>query len=141
MPFSLENWPYVSWAFAVAAGFYVATSFAISHLHPDKKAALSLWLEGSYESTSTRHFCNVFDRFFGEHQFGLRCMLRSAIASIPAVFALWLLFDVVLGLISLRAGRGLPLVQALALGALINILPDYLSLYASSFRLEFGEGL
>jgi hypothetical protein len=43
----LENWPYLAAAFSAATIFYLVTIFAVSQLTPDKKAALSLWLEGS----------------------------------------------------------------------------------------------
>ena len=135
----IENWPYAAWALSAAMSFYATTVFGVSHLHPDKKAALSLWLEGSYESTWTTQFCSMFDGLFGAKHFGLLCFLRSAIASVLAVLALWLLFDQVLGLISVRTTTSLSLWQALLLGAAINILPDYLSLYETRWLLKQFE--
>ncbi|CAN0312320.1 unnamed protein product, partial [Chrysoparadoxa australica] len=106
---------------------------------PDKKAALSLWLEGSYQSTWATQFCTMFDRIFGDQHWRLRCVSLSALASVLAVLALWLLFDRILGLISLRADTGLSLWQALLLGAAINIIPDYISLYETRWLLKQFE--
>ncbi|MEP0648253.1 tetratricopeptide repeat protein [Parvibaculum sp.] len=136
MDFIVEEWPYLSWAFGAAALFYTVTAFATSHMHPDKKAVLELWLEGSYNSSWTEQFCAIFDGFFGEKHFGLRCFIRSAISSVLSVFALWVLLDQILGLISVRTDTGLTLLQALVLGATINILPDYLSLYQTRWLLQ-----
>lgn len=136
---SLADAPYLAWAFGVAAGIYWATRFAVSHLHPDKKAHLSLWLQGDYESTWSTQFCAMFDSIFGEKHWRPRCILLSAVASVIAVFVLWLLFDQILGLISLRADTGLSLTQALLLGAAINIIPDYISLYETRWLLKRFE--
>lgn len=135
----LATLPFLGWAFGAATVFYTVTRFSISHLNPDKRAHLSLWLQGDYESTWSHQFCAMFDSIFGENHFGLRCMLLSAIASVCAVFALWLLFDQILGLISLRADTGLSLTQALLLGALINIIPDYLSLAETRLLLKLFD--
>lgn len=134
-----ENWPYLAWAIGAATTFYLVTAFATSHLHPDKRAHLSLWLQGDYESTWSAQFCAMFDRIFGENHLRPRCILLSAIASVLAVFALWLLFDRILGLISLRADTGLSLTQALLLGAAINVIPDYVSLYETRWLLKQFE--
>jgi hypothetical protein len=135
----LSGWPYFTWAFGVATMFFGVTTFAISLLHDDKKANLSLWLQGDYQSTWPAQFGTMFDSIFGQNHFRLRCVLLSAIASIIAVFALWLLFDVILGLISLRAVTGLSLTQALLLGAAINIIPDFISLYETRWLLKQFE--
>lgn len=141
MQYIFEEWAYLTWAIGAAVLFYSVTSFATSHMHPAKRAALALWLKGNYESTWSVQFCRLFDRLFGEKHFGLRCIFRSAIASLLAVIALWLLFDQVLGLISLRADSGLTLFQALLLGASINLLPDYLSLYQTRWLLQKFESV
>ena len=134
-----ENWPYFAWGLGAATTFFLVTSFATSFLHPDKKAHLSLWLQGDYESTWAQQFGLMFDRIFGEKHHYPRCILISAIASVIAVLALWLLFDRILGLISLRADTGLSLTQALLLGAAINIIPDYISLYETRWLLKQFE--
>ena len=51
-----SDWPYFAWAFAAAAIFYSVTAFAVSHLTEEKKAHLSLWLQGDYESTWAAEF-------------------------------------------------------------------------------------
>ena len=60
-------------------------------------------------------------------------------ASVLAVLALWVLLDPILGLITLRADTGLTLTQALLLGAAINIIPDYLSLYEPRWLLKLFD--
>ncbi len=136
---AFTEWPYLIWAAAAATTFYGTTVWAVSHLHPDKKAHLSLWLQGDYNSTWTTQFCAMFDQLFGSKHLGWRCFTRSAIASGIAVFALWLLLDQILGLISLRADTGLSLTQALLLGAAINIIPDYISLFETRWLLQQFE--
>ena len=134
-----SQWPYLVWAFSAAAGFYAVTRFAVSHLNPDRKAHLSLWLQGDYDSTWAREFGAMFDRIFGERHLRLRCFALSAAASLLAVLGLWALFDPVLGVLSVRADAGLALTQALLLGAAINIIPDYLSLYETRWLLKTFE--
>jgi hypothetical protein len=80
----------------------------------------------------------MFDGIFGEAHFRPRCILLSALASVLAVLALWFLFDRILG-ISLRAETDLSLTQALLLGAAINIIPDYISLYETRWLLKQFE--
>jgi hypothetical protein len=135
----LADWPYLTWALVAATTFYVVTAFAVSHLHSDKKANLALWLQGDHESTWPAQFGAMFDSIFGENHLRLRCFILSSLASVAAVFALWLLFDHVLGLISLRADTNLSLGEALLLGAAINIIPDYISLYETRWLLKQFE--
>lgn len=136
---TFDNWPYVAWVATVTYAFYRVTAFATSDLHPDKKAALTLWLEGSYESTWSTQFCDAFDRIFGRNHLRFRCILLSTAFSFVAVIALWLLFDPILGLISLRADTSLHWTKALLLGAAINIIPDYFSLYETRWILKKFE--
>ncbi len=134
-----ENWPYLAWAAGAATTIFLATTFATSFLHPDKKAHLSRWLQGEYESTWAHQFGLMFDRIFGEKHYHFRCILLSAIASGLAVLALWFLFDRILGLITLRTDTGLSLTQVLLLGAAINLIPDYISLYETRWLLKQFE--
>ncbi|MEM6681536.1 MAG: tetratricopeptide repeat protein [Pseudomonadota bacterium] len=139
LPALLSNWPYGAWAAGAATLFYAVTVFATEDLAPDRKAHLALWLKGDYDSTWPKEFGAMFDRLFGANHLKLRCMALSALASIVAVFALWLLFDRALSLISLRADTGLSLTQALLIGAAINIVPDYISLYETRWLLKTFE--
>ncbi len=133
---ALTQWPYLIWAAAAATTFYGTTVWAVSHLHPDKKALLSLWLQGDYNSTWTTQFCAMFDQVFTKDHLGFRCMLRSALASVLAVCALWWLFDGVLEMIDVRTETELSLAKALLLGIAINIIPDYLSLFQTRWLLN-----
>ena len=135
----LNDWPYLTWALGVATTLYIVTQFATSHLPAEKRAHLSLWLQGDYNSTWSQQFGATFDVIFGRQHLRLRCFALSAVASVAAVFVLWILFDQILGLISLRSVTGLGLVEALLLGAAINIIPDYISLYETRLLLKIFE--
>src|SRR5512132_2350140 len=82
---------YWTWAFGIAASFYVAMRFFGGHLSQGAKDNLALWLMGAYDSTWTQHFCKLFDTVFCEKHLSWRCLFRSAIASVLAVLALWAL--------------------------------------------------
>ena len=135
----VSQWPYLSWAFIAAAIFYSVTSFTVSKLTPDRQTHLALWLQGDYESSWAEQFGAMFDRIFGANHMRPRCMALSAIASILAVMGLWALFDPILGVLALRSDAGLNLAQALLLGAAINIIPDYVSLYETRWLLKTFE--
>lgn len=95
----LSDWPYVAWAFAAASVFYLVTSFAVSPLNPDRRAALSLYLQGDFRETWVSDFCALFDAVFGARHWGLRCVALSAVASVLALLALWVLLGPILGLV------------------------------------------
>lgn len=133
---------YWAYAFAVAVAFYgVVSWFGKWHLSQSAKETLTLWLWGEYESTWSQHFCNLFDAVFGAKHLSWRCFIRSALASVLAVLLLYLLFGEVLGVLdpARRTGGDLPIGQALLLGAAINIIPDYLSLFETRWLLKRFE--
>ena len=103
-------------------------------------AALTLWLKGDYESTWSEQFCGLFDAVFTDRHLSLRCFLRSSIASIISVFLLYVLFAEIGGdALKDRFAeefQSVSLWQALLLGAVINIIPDYLSLYETRWLLH-----
>ncbi len=129
------------WGFAlgIAVTFYTSTVFIGKHLAPGPKENLSLWLMGAYESTWSHHFCNLFDTVFGQKHLSLKCFIRSSLASLIVVFVLYFLFSSVLGVLGTRAFGEMDLLQALLLGAAINILPDYLSLFETRWLLKRFE--
>ncbi|EDQ05052.1 Putative beta-lactamase HcpC [Sulfitobacter indolifex] len=127
----------LGWSFIVAAIFYTVVAFGTSHLSPTKKAVLTQFLSGQKtEATWTIHFCNLFDYWFGEKHFSWHCFVRSAVASVLAVGAIWMLFEPVLGVLTDRVATSLPLWQVLALGAAVNVIPDFVSLFQTRKVLE-----
>jgi hypothetical protein len=135
------NW-YWAYSFALAVAFYSAvTWFGKRHLSQDAKETLTMWLWGEYESSWPEHFCNLFDSVFGAKHLSLRCFIRSALASVFSVVLLYVLFAEVLGVLDpeSRAGGEMPIGKALLLGAAINIIPDYLSLFETRWLLKRFE--
>ncbi len=136
----VTNWVlaqgYWVWALGVAGVFYGTTRWLCDHLSAGARDTLALWLMGTAEDRWARQFCLLFDRAFGDRHFSLRCFVRSSIASILAVFALYLLFGPVFGFLEGRTVAGLSLWQALLIGAAVNILPDYLSLLETRWVLQ-----
>lgn len=127
------NW--LIWALGLAGTFYATAYIIDDNLERGKKESLSLWLMGSVKDTWTQQFCAWFDGLFGEKRLSLRFVLRSALASFVAVFLLWFLFAKVFGVLDQRMLGDLPLWQALVMGAVINLIPDYLSLCETRWLL------
>ncbi len=144
MPEASQQWgflaTYLAFAFTIASGFYTAVQwFGKHHLSQEAKDTLTLWLWGEYESTWSHHFCNLFDAVFGQRHLSLRCFLRSSLASVLAVLLLYVLFAEILGVMSHRALGELSLWQAIAFGAAINVVPDYISLFETRWLLRRFE--
>jgi len=132
--------PYWAFMLATAGGLYKGMVFVGGHFPENFKSDLSRWLDGFYETTWSTHFCRLFDIVFGERTFSAKRFARSSVASILSVFALYVLFAQVLGVLGARTFGSMPLWQALLIGALVNILPDYFSLIATRWLLErFGK--
>ncbi|MEP6245200.1 MAG: hypothetical protein ABJ086_17190, partial [Lentilitoribacter sp.] len=135
--FSFDS--YLGIALVLASASYGVTVFFGRHLNSETKENLTLWLWGEYESTWTHHFCNLFDTVFGERHLSWGCFFRSSIASIISVVLLYFLFSSILGVLGGRAVGDLDLIRAIAIGAAINILPDYVSLYETRWILKRFE--
>ena len=137
---NLGNWAavpgYWMWALGIATAFYVNVRWFGAHLSPEIRDTLALWLMGAAESSWTRQFCALFDRVFGRRHFTVSCFIRSSIASILTVFALYLLFGPIFGFLEVRTETGMVIWQALLIGAAVNILPDYLSLLETRWLLK-----
>ncbi len=131
--------PYWSFAIAIATSFYIGMVFIGKHLSIEAKKTLSLWLRGSYESTWSHHFCDIFDTLFGKRHLSVSCFIRSSVASFLSVLALFFLFTHVLGILETRTEENLTLWQVILFGALINIIPDYLSLFETRWVLQRFE--
>ena len=131
---------YLGYSLALAGGFYAAVSWiGKNHLSQESKDNLTLWLWGEYQSTWAHHFCNLFDAVFGDRHLSWRCFWRSSLASFLAVFLLYVLFAEIIGVLGDRALGDLSLWQALLIGAAVNIIPDYLSLFETRWLLKRFE--
>jgi len=77
----------------------------------------------------------MFDTVFGEEGFSWKRLIRSSIASLLSVLLLYILFTRVLDVLGTRTLGALDLLQVVLLGAMINIIPDYLSLMETRWLL------
>lgn len=136
-----DSLPYFAWAVAGAGSIFTFIKFGTRVLHEDVRANLELWLEGSYESSWQKQFCEIFDAWFGREHLTWRCFAASSVASLLSVIFIWLLLDGVLGLLEVRSTGSLTLWQVLLLGSAINILPDYLSLLQTRFLFRVFESV
>jgi uncharacterized protein len=126
-------------ALGVAMGSYKIVSwFGKEHLSDKAKEELAKWLLGKYESSWSGQFCVFFDSIFGSNHLSWKCFRRSSIASFISVFVIYILLDAVLGFVDVnaRAGGDISLPVALLIGILINIIPDYLSLFETRWLLQ-----
>ncbi len=140
MDIVLQNILNSSWfAASAAAAFIYTTSVLIGkHLSNDANAALSMWLKGDYESTWSTQFGEAFDTIFGKNHFHWRCFLRSSLASIVTVVVLFLLFHSTSGLYGERqADSDISIGSLFLFGMMVNIVPDYLSLWETRWLLRY----
>ncbi len=120
-----------------ASFLFAFTMGGVALLKPGARDTIALWLIGTHDQRSwSRAFCQTFDAIFGERHVSPRCFALSAVASMATVTLLWMLFDPVLDLLHLRTENAMPVWSVLALGAAINILPDYLSLWETRWLLQ-----
>ena len=132
---------YLAFILTTAGSVYGATIWIGSHLSPESKNSLTLWLGGEYESSWSHHFCNLFDAVFGKKHLSWHCFIRSSLASVIAVLILYVLFSEVLGVTGERALGELSLWKAVLFAAVINIFPDYLSLFETRWLLKRFENI
>ncbi len=139
----VDQLPHWVSAFAWASGLYIMTAwYGRMHLPEKAKESLKLWLRGNYKSTWTEHFCNAFDACFDKKHWSFRCFRRSAVVSLLSVFLLYLMFGKIFGFLGdeNRMAGNLSFMQILLLGAVLNIIPDYLSLLETRWLLKrFSE--
>ena len=144
------SWPWLSVGIFIAMGCYALMRCVDKHhLSKDFKEELSLWLLGAHESGWSKFFCHLFDVIFGDKHLSWRCFYRSSLASMGAVLLLYIVFDEGLGVYGNRQPDGVDIPQLLLLGATINILADYGSLYETRWLLQrlervksfWGQGL
>lgn len=115
-----------------AFGLFVDTGL----IKGDKRDELARWLKGERENNWSYHFISFFDSIFGEKHLRPRCFSISALLSVASVVFLYIMFADALGDEQQRIQDGMPLMQALLLGAFINIIPDYVSLLQTRWVLK-----
>ena len=76
-----------------------------------------------------------FDKWFGKDHWTFNCFARSSIASVVSALLIYFLMTR-LGVLELRSGSNLPLLQVIVFGLVINVVPDYLSLWQTRFMLR-----
>ncbi|MEO1479023.1 MAG: tetratricopeptide repeat protein, partial [Bacteroidota bacterium] len=122
-------------ALAVAMAMAGLTSGAGSLLHPDRRAAIGLWLAGAEsEETWAKTFVSLFDAAFGARHLSLSCFLRSAVASLIGVAGIWALMGEA-GTFALRLETELSLGAAILIALGVNVMADYLSLLETRWLL------
>ena len=129
-------WNFLTSLAGVATLLLMLTASGINLLKPNVRDSIALWLMGAQDERSWSHtFCTIFDVIFSEKHFSFRCFILSSFCSIATVLLLWILFDSFLSL-NIRTENAMPIWQILILGASINILPDYLSLWETRWLLQ-----
>lgn len=123
---------------ACASTIYALGVFLSSHICQEKKDNVALWLWGEYQTTWSSQFCDVFDSVFGEKHLSWKCFFRSCLVSIISVLFVYFLlntgFDIfgegkrVLGAVTLQ--------ELFIYGALLNFIPDYISLFETRWLLK-----
>ncbi|MBA3324848.1 MAG: hypothetical protein H0T41_06135, partial [Rhodobacteraceae bacterium] len=110
-------------------------------LNQERKDEIALWLMGAQtEESWSRSFNTLFDAVFGARHLSLRCFLSSAVASLIAVTAIWLMMGHA-GALELRARSDLLLGAVLVIGLAVNVFADYASLLETRFLLGRMERL
>ncbi|WP_158090105.1 tetratricopeptide repeat protein [Kiloniella majae] len=119
------------WAIFTFSLFFTVTKVIGSdHL----KAEISLYLQGDYSKNWSHSFRSWFDSVFGDNHWSRRCFIRSTIASLVGVTALYWVFTAQLGQ---RPGTPLPLSEIIIIGLSVNVFADYISLRQSRWLLGF----
>ena len=134
----ISGLPYWAWALGVSAAFYGGILKGCNHLKDDATAHLSLYLQGDYDGTWAQQFGAVFDLVFGEKAFSTRRICMSILASLTAVFLLYLLVDPVLNA-TRRVTDDMSVWRILLIGAIVNTLPDWISLWETRLVLRLFE--
>ena len=113
---------------------FALTAYA-SLLNPKRKEDVALWLMGAQsEEGWSKSFVTLFDSVFSENHLSLKCLIRSVIASLIAVMAIWLLMGNA-DLIGLRMQSNLSLGWFLVTALVVNVIADYISLLETRWLL------
>jgi len=119
----------------------VSTLFGMV-LSNDRKTLLTYWLRGDFDvgggGSWIHYFTNMFDSIFGIRYLSLRFFLGSAVASLTTVVFLYLIL-IYANVIDPDYGRiegPISFFEMLLLGAILNIVPDYISLVETRWLLD-----
>lgn len=131
----LDQLPYWAFSLSIASGLYLVTGwFSEKHLSSEAKDTLALWLWGEYKATWITQFCNLFDAIFSNKHLSIRCFIRSAALSLLSVGILKILLDENF-IHPENIELNIPIHTILFLGVILNVIPDYISLYETRFIL------
>ena len=139
-----------SWL-SITAGIYGLFDKAGKVLKKEARDYIAIWLMGADLPADLKWpsmFASLFDRVFTERHLSWRCFFRSSVASFAAVVVISLTVAAVDPSISLTLPtvdptisvglfEGVFLIYLLLFSLVINLLPDYLSLYET--RLALGS--
>ncbi len=128
-----------AWA-VTTAGIWFLFDKAEAAMSAKSRTQVVTWLgafsfKAGIESIPAQ-FALLFDRVFGERHLTLKCLSRSAIASVVAVVSVHLMM---VGLFETRglAPVGEQLWALAVLVAVFNVIPDYISLLETRWALRF----
>ena len=119
-------------------------------IRPEIRTSISRWLQNADLGQAVKSwpdsFGKVFDAVFGERHLSLKCFIRSSLASITAV----LLVSIVAWAVDPEIFRQLTtdvliadhpilniITSMLLLGALLNLIPDFISLLESRYIIKW----
>ena len=103
----------------------------------DSRESFSVIMMGEFKGWAVG-FIELFDRIFGKKHLSWRCFFRSSIASILTVLLLYHLFGTILELVGeeQRTRETIDFIGVLGLGIILNIIPDYISLFQTRWILK-----
>lgn len=125
------------WALAVSGIFFAKTRFALGLLNEARKEDISLWLLGARKDTWCSSFLDIFDVVFGNRHFGAKRIIRSAMASLLSVTAMYAAFSVS-GLLEGRIAASGEFWLIAAMCLLINLVADFFSLIETRLVIEIS---
>lgn len=135
--------PYAVYLWAAGLGwtFYKSSVFLIPLFAQTQRDDLALWLMGGSKDSYARSFNALFEGVFGEKHWSPKCIFWSCVFSISSVVLFYLLLGPFLGVFEARAGGSLDFWYVMAVGALVNLIPDYISLWETRFVLRLFQSL
>tara|TARA_R110002012_G_scaffold321170_1_gene547878 strand:+ start:358 stop:1971 length:1614 start_codon:yes stop_codon:yes gene_type:complete len=115
---------------------YMALVFLGAHMPEDSREAISDMMRGRSQSSWTKVYLRWFDSIFDDRMLSFRRLWRSTVASLLSVGILWVVFDALNENSPLRVPVTGSFWQVMALGAALNILPDYISLSQTRWLIK-----
>lgn len=130
---------YFGWSAPIAAAIYFSSKWIGKRLKPEIKAHVADWLEGKSDDTWHENFIRLINHIFGKDHISIRCIFFSSLFSLLSVAALYVLFGQILGVLDAdqRIGEDVGLIKILTLGAILNLIPDFISLFETRLLIRF----